>query len=174
MAPHPTPIPNAYWVKPGLFLAGEYPGSREAGENTRRLGAFIAAGFDTFIDLTNPGERPDYFPLLHAEARRLNRPASHQRISLPDFSVPSPQTMTAVLDVLDEALSRDHKIYLHCVGGIGRTGMAVGCYLVRHGRSGQEALDELARLYRRAGQSAFYPASPENGRQAAFIRDWQG
>jgi protein-tyrosine phosphatase len=82
--------------------------------------------------------------------------------------------MTAVLDVLDEALSQDHKIYLHCVGGIGRTGMAVGCYLVRHGRSGQEALDELARLYRSAGQSAFYAVSPENGRQVTFIRDWQG
>jgi hypothetical protein len=168
------PIPETYWVLADRFLAGGYPGSHDDVQTRRRLAAFLTAGFDTFVDLTNPGERPDYLPLLRAEAKRLNRPASHQRFAFPDFSVPSLQSMTAVLDALDEALSQDHKIYLHCVGGIGRTGMAVGCYLVRHGRSGQEALDELARLYRSAGQSAFYAVSPENGRQVTFIRDWQG
>jgi hypothetical protein len=60
------------------------------------------------------------------------------------------------------------------VGGIGRTGTTVGCYLVRHGRSGEQALEELARLYAGAAQSAFYPHSPEDPRQTAFVREWKG
>ena len=31
-------------------------------------------------------------------------------------------------------------MYLHCWGGVGRTGTVVGCWLVRHGRTGDEAL----------------------------------
>jgi hypothetical protein len=168
------PIPESYWVVPGKFLAGEYPASRDEAASRRRISAFLDAGFDTFLDLTHPGERPDYLPRLQEEAARLERKIAYHHFPFQDFNVPSSRTMAAVLDALDEALAHDHKVYLHCVGGIGRTGTAVGCYLVRHGQSGAQALDELARLYRSAAQSAFYPVSPENGRQVVFIRDWHG
>ena len=81
--------------------------------------------------------------------------------------------MTAVLDAIDKALAQGHKVYLHCVGGIGRTGTTVGCYLVRHGRSGEQALSELAERYRTAAQSARYSHSPENEDQVEYIRNWK-
>jgi len=167
------PIPGSYWVLAGRLLAGEYPASRDEASTRLILAAFLAAGFDTFLDLTNPDERPNYEPLLQAEAHRLARRVDYRRFAFPDFSVPDPLAMTDALDALDAALGRGAKVYLHCVGGIGRTGMTVGCYLVRHGRGGRQALEELSSMYRTSAQSAFSPLSPENGRQAAFVRDWR-
>ena len=63
------PVPDSYWVLPGRFLAGGYPGLRNNENQTRqRLTAFLKAGFDTFIDLTNENERPPYFSMLCEEA----------------------------------------------------------------------------------------------------------
>ncbi|WP_374108489.1 hypothetical protein [Nostoc sp. XA010] len=34
------------------------------------------------------------------------------------------------LPPIDRALNGQEKVYVHCWGGIGRTGIVVGCYLV--------------------------------------------
>ena len=46
------PLPNSYWVLPGRFLAGEYPGSGARRLVAERLGELLAAGVDQVIDLT--------------------------------------------------------------------------------------------------------------------------
>jgi len=168
-----VPIPASYWVIRGKFLAGEYPGSRDETEAHERIGALIGTGLDTFIDLTYEGERPPYLPLLTEAARSGERKVHYQRFPFPDFGIPAQAAMHAALDALDTALDQGGRVYLHCVGGIGRTGMTVGCFLVRHGRSGPQALSKLASLYRNAAQSAVFPHSPENQRQIAFILDWK-
>ena len=168
------PIPESYWVLPGQFLAGEYPALPHDEFGTRRrLTAFFNAGFDTFIDLTCEGERPPYFSMLREEAGYAGCEIRHQRFSLPDFHVPSHETMVATLDALDAALSEGHKVYLHCVGGVGRTGTTVGCYLVRHGMKPAEALLRLSELYATAAQSDFYHHSPESDEQVKFILNWE-
>ena len=52
--------------------------------------------------------------------------------------------LVQILDDLDQALADGHRVYLHCFGGIGRTGTVVGCYLVRHGMTGNEVLEQIA------------------------------
>jgi hypothetical protein len=76
-------------------------------------------------------------------AQWLDGRAEYRRCTIVDFGVPSPQEMTAILDVLDAALAAGRVVYLHCWGGVGRTGTVVGCYLVRHGMRGEEALAAL-------------------------------
>ena len=168
------PIPESYWVLPGRFLAGEYPGLRydELGAR-RRLAAFLDAGFDTFIDLTSAGERPPYLPLLQEQARAYERPITHLRFSFPDFGVPVPETMLATLDAIDAALAEGRTVYLHCVGGIGRTGTTVGCWFIRHGMQPSDALLRLNELYQTAEQSFLSPHSPESDEQARFILNWK-
>ncbi|MDP2994346.1 MAG: hypothetical protein Q8N46_04400, partial [Anaerolineales bacterium] len=142
------PIPESYWVLPGQFLAGGYPAlSNDELGTRRRLTAFLNAGVDTFIDLTCEGERPPYFSMLSEEAGYDGLEVRHRRFSFPDFHVPSHETMVATLDAIDTALAEGRKVYLHCVGGIGRTGTTVGCYLVRHGMKPTEALHHLRELY---------------------------
>src|SRR5512137_1960512 len=134
------PIPESYWVIPGRFLAGEYPGSWDQERTTQRMDRFLDAGFNTFIDLTAEGELLPYGPILAERAACYNLSASHQRFSIGDFGIPSVDQMKMTLDTLDMALQESRKVYVHCWGGVGRTGTTVGCYLVRHGKTGAEAL----------------------------------
>ena len=62
--------------------------------------------------------------------------------------------MNAVLDMLDTALQAGQAVYLHCWAGIGRTGTVVGCYLVRHGLTGEQALARLVTLRAGLGDAA--------------------
>ena len=40
------PMPNSYWVDPGRFAAGEYPGALDAGEAEGKVTALLEAGID--------------------------------------------------------------------------------------------------------------------------------
>jgi protein-tyrosine phosphatase len=62
-------------------------------------------------------------------------------------------------------------VYVHCFGGIGRTGTVVGCYLVRHGADAETALAEIAR--RRQGTPDGYRRSPETNEQRQFVLTWR-
>ena len=50
------PLANSYWVIPGRFLAGEYPGAMEEPEAQVKINRLLDAGISCFIDLTEPGE----------------------------------------------------------------------------------------------------------------------
>ncbi len=168
------PFPESYWVFPGRFLAGEYPIRSLTGDQARlRLDALLQAQIDTFVDLTQPGEMPPYLSLLQEEARAYERQVNYQRFPILDLGLPARAKMIATLNSLDDALSNRHKIYLHCWGGIGRTGTTVGCYLVRHGKSGQQALDQIAEWWQDVPKRLFYPRSPQTDAQVRFILDWK-
>ena len=167
------PIPESYWVLPGRFLAGGYPISSPVEAVARQtLAAFLDSGFNTFIDLTRVGELPAYLPFLQEEAARSGILVTYERINIQDRGLPSHEQMEVLLDILDRALDSGQAVYLHCWGGIGRTGVTVGCWLVRHGLTGGQALTRLNELYRTSGQSRIFPKSPETDAQVKFILDW--
>ena len=166
------PIPESYWVEPGRLLAGEYPGRFEEEQTRKLLDALIEAGLDVFIDLTRPNEIRPYSQTLFDEAKMYNVEVRYQRFPISDFGLPAPEQMKSILDMLDKNLQAGHKIYLHCWGGIGRTGTAVGCYLVRHGKSGEEALNQLAKWWKTVPKSYHHSHSPETQEQVDFIRNW--
>lgn len=167
------PIPDSYWVVPGQFLAGEYAGSRDEELTRQRLTRFLDAGFDTFFDLTQAGELVPYEPILYDEALYyFDRTVTYRRFPIRDYSLPTKEQMKDILDFLDTALAAGRKVYLHCWGGVGRTGTTVGCYLVRHGLKGEEALRRLNELYQSAGQNHLFPHSPETEEQRGFVLHW--
>jgi predicted protein tyrosine phosphatase len=166
------PISESYWVEPGRLLAGEYPG-RYTSESTRqRIDALLEAGFDTFIDLTRPNETVPYFRTLLDESKVYDVRVERHNFPIGDFGLPTPEVMTSILDTIDTALKNGKKIYLHCWGGIGRTGTTVGCYLVRRGRSGEEALRQLAEWWQTVPKSHIHLHSPETFEQVQFVRNW--
>lgn len=167
------PIPESYWVIPGRLLAGEYPGHLFARELTRkRLDAFLEADFNLLINLTRENEAEDYAAILQEQAAYYQKSVECLRFPIGDFGLPSRLEMTQILDEIDKALENDRRVYLHCYGGIGRTGTTVGCFLVRHGLTGEQALQQLAEWWREVPKSARFPHSPETNEQFKFIRQW--
>lgn len=148
-------FPGSYAVGP-RFLAGRHPERSE-------VEALVAAGTTYFLDLTETGEREPYVP-------DLPQGVTGRRMPIPDFSIPDVRGMRQILDELDAALQAGHRVYLHCFGGLGRTGTVVGCYLVRHGLAGDAALARIRQLRTEAGCS---PESPETEAQRAMVRTWQ-
>lgn len=165
------PIANSYWVQLGHLLAGEYPGALRAEDARAKLRALLNSGVTYVVNLTEEHELQPYTDLIEEEARALGRPIVLRRESIPDFSVPTIATMRRTLDAIDHALAAGHCVYVHCWGGLGRTGTVIGCYLVRHGLSGEAALAQIAQW--RAGTPKADRISPETDEQRNFVLKWR-
>lgn len=162
------PDPNTYWVVEGRFLAGEYPRARDPAEARRRVDAFLAAGITTFIDLTEAHEPlAPYQPLLPATG------VAYHRFAVQDAGVPaSARQMADILATVDAALAARASVYVHCWGGIGRTGTVVACWLQDQGHSPDSALKELAARWQTVAKVHRQPRSPETDGQVAWVKRW--
>ena len=167
------PLPNSYWVIRGRFAAGEYPGAKDPIEAARKLRTLLRAGIDHFIDLTEPGELVPYAKIVEKEARCFGPAVGYERRPIVDQCVPrSPEQMTRILDAIDAAMGDGKTVYLHCWGGVGRTGTVVGCWLVRHGRTGEAALRQIAEWWQTVEKVCRQPISPETSEQHEYVRNW--
>ena len=168
------PIPNSYWVVPGRFAAGEYPGHWNPCETDTRLSQMLDAGIDHFVDLTQSRDRlSPYAPAALRQAENRGLSVEHESHPIRDLGVPrSPQEMTATLDAIDDAMENGKTIYVHCWGGVGRTGTVVGCWLVRHGHTGEAALRQVSEWFRRMPKARPHSRSPETSEQRAYVHDW--
>ena len=171
------PIPNSYWATP-LLLACEYPWTPK-NPYKPKLDALLKAGVRTFIDLTECGELSPYAPLLCGRAALLEIDTStiqYHRFPIRDRSLPeSVEYMYQVLDVLRENEKQGRISAVHCRGGIGRTGMVIGCWLVESGivNNGEDALNVIAREWQTVEKCTRFPHSPETGPQFEFVRNFQ-
>lgn len=160
------PFHGAYWVEPETLLAGPYPVVLSPAATDERLRALLAVGIDTVLDLTEAQELPAYAVEIKRLAAQLQRRFYYARLPIRDMTVPTPEHLLHILNTLDSAIADERRVYLHCWGGIGRTGTVVGAWLVRHGLTGDEALDRIITL--REGQLD----SPQTPEQVRMVRTW--
>ncbi len=165
------PFPESYWVIPGKFLAGEYPYSKSEEEGRKKLGQLLQSGIRAFVDLTMPGDEIPYSNELIKLSDKMGIHVEHRHFAIPDMDVPEITTMKAILNWIEEQIVKGNPIYLHCYGGIGRTGTVVGCYLVRQGVQGQEALERIS--YLRRDTSSWWYVVPETWLQKDYILKWK-
>jgi ADP-ribosyl-[dinitrogen reductase] hydrolase len=165
------PIPNSYWVIPGCFLAGEYPRTLQPESSIKKLRALVDSGVTAFVDLTT--EADGLLPYGELLAKVSGGRAEHHSFPIPDVDIPVSDDMThVVLDLIDIKLARGEGVYVHCWGGVGRTGTIVGCWLARHGHHGDTALTRLAELWTSCPKSQRQD-SPGTEAQRRYIREWQ-
>lgn len=107
------------------LAAGQYPGALEPADAMTRVARFEQAGVDLFVDLTAPDFLEPYANLLTAA----------------DMNIATPAEMTVTLDIIETALAAGDTVYVHCWLGIGRRRTVAGCWLVRHGRTPDAAID---------------------------------
>lgn len=168
----PPPLPNCYWLPGARILAGEYPGASDAREAARKLRLLQAAGVDTFIDLTEAEELEPYESLAGTLVHPERGAPAYFRLPVRDLDVPSPAQMHRILELVESEQARGRTVYVHCLGGVGRTGTVVGCYLVRRGLSGREALRQIAELWKGMEKRHRALRSPETDAQRAFVLGW--
>lgn len=172
-----TPIRNSYRVHDELnIFAGEYPGDKDANMCKIKVqDNHCWSKIRHFLDLTCEGELAPY-------AHFLKNNKCHRRFPIPDCGVPN--TTADVARLCQEIIYlgqhgewRYDSIYIHCWGGVGRTGTIVAClyaYLMRDkGLSSEEiysrSMQQLQEAFSRCPKSKFRK-SPENNMQREFVR----
>ena len=160
---------RCYWVVENRFLAGNYPYNPGIDEPEEFLEALLANGVNAFVDLTEEDELPHYQGIL---TRLTHKETRYHRFEIPDFSIPAPGGMRQIVNCINELLDAGNCVYLHCRGGIGRTGTVVGCWLRSQGMSGAQALQEISRLFS-ASNAARFTRSPETDEQRQLVLSYE-
>jgi ADP-ribosyl-[dinitrogen reductase] hydrolase len=172
-----TPFIRSYWVIPGELLAGTYPGDKDPAEAAKKLRGLLDCGIRHVVNLMEKDEVDHSGRLFVPYGELLVRLGADRgvhvfttRRSIRDMQVPTVEAMNAILDEIDRSLETGRPVYVHCWGGRGRTGTVVGCYLVRQGMKGDEALKRIKEL--RKGTPDGDMPSPETKSQRELVVGW--
>ncbi len=167
------PFERSYWVIPNRLLAGEIPASRDEDESKTKLSSLMNANVNVIINLMEEDERNYRDELFFDYSNYLNpEKVVMHRLSITDLSIPNQSHMIRILDIIDEALNNNKVVYVHCWGGVGRTGTVVGCYLMRHALANNANVIETIEYLKRTTSIA-ERESPETEEQQQFLRNWK-
>jgi len=108
LLPISVPFPRCYWVVPGKFMAGCYPGSEDVQEAERKLRGLLEHRIRHVINLMEPNEfnrdmRPfvPYEGSMKSIANSMGLEVTFERIPVRDGWVPSHGEMVRILDCID-------------------------------------------------------------------------
>lgn len=174
-----TPFDRSYWVIDEKFLAGCYPGDYDLKMTEKKLTYLLRYGIRHIINLMEEDEEIHrckngviYSDILPIISLKLKVNVTISRHPIPDYGITNQANIKKILDEIDENIALGKRVYVHCWGGIGRTGMIVGCYLIRHGYANSEdVLDKIKVL--RSGLSNDFIESPESQAQKNIVKSWQ-
>lgn len=102
------------------------------------------SGFDTVISLLSKDEY-DYYGVPDLISEYKNHGINCFELNIIDQGAPSRDDMKEVTGFINKKLISGSKVLIHCVGGLGRSGMVAACYLKEFKRVESEASIKLIR-----------------------------
>ena len=167
--------PQHYTIEEGKLYGGEYPGAKQPVAAEARLRSLIALGVRTFIDLTAPNDgMAPYEGLLEELANVTRTPLRRISLPVPDMGIPTEATMREIVSAIRSSIEEAPAVYVHCWGGIGRTGTVIGCWFRECGLDGDSGLARVQRLYSsQMPKVAIFPVSPQTAQQSSYVRHWE-
>src|SRR5206468_1036045 len=135
-------------------------------ETADRIAALVTARIDLVVSLVERAE-------LFADRKEIARYDDLWELAyfpVRDGEAPSRELMKEILDTIEGATSKGQRVYLHCVGGRGRSGCVAGCLFARRRlATGLTALNLLSKI--RYEHGLFSPA-PETDAQRLLVANW--
>jgi protein-tyrosine phosphatase len=164
------PTSENYWVIKNILMAGSYP-LQNTKSNNRIRASVLKQKFDVFINLMQEDEKDhdgDYFKDYKSF---INYDATIIRMPIKDMDIPTPFQTMKLIKTIDRFINDNKKIYLHCWGGLGRTGTIVGCYLIEKKLANKSnVFSKINELKANSSLAKFN--SPQTEEQKAFIINW--
>jgi len=136
----------ANWLIPGRVMCGPYPGldgvnfpdEDAAAEHLKKL---LQDGIDTFVCLQEEilqleqAQPHPYFPTYKNYSKTLREKLQANNIAFLHFPIkdqccPEKKVFVDHMALLCDAYMKGRKIYIHCAGGHGRTGLYASCLLL--------------------------------------------
>ena len=152
------------WLAPALPNLGItlMPGRRDYERDLATdLATLKSGGVTHLLSLATPDELAAHGVESLATAAGAAGLA-HRQEALLDQRATTPELMNDIARWLDAALEQNGKVAVHCVAGLGRSGMVAASYLTRKGMSADAAI-QLVRERRS-------PRAVETAAQEAFVR----
>lgn len=169
---------RCYSVIPGHLFAGEIPSSINDQEFHLKIQCLKDLGITHIINLTESNEQNfkgiplrNYVEFAEKQFQSSGFPITCLRFPIKDLDIPTITHMRTILKAINEALREGGKVYVHCWGGVGRTGTVIGCFLIENGiLLNQTAIPYLSFLKRNTNIRE--RRSPETMEQINFILNW--
>lgn len=166
------PFERSYWVLPNRFIVGEIPASIKEDETIAKLNGLIQVNVNVVINLMEEDEKNYENKSFYDYAPYLNKHnVETHRIPIKDLSIPTIETMKKILSIVQDSIRQKKVVYLHCWGGVGRTGTAVGCFLLNNSLASKENVLETINYLKRT-TSIDKRQSPETEEQRKFLMEW--
>jgi hypothetical protein len=151
----PTGIVNFGWVDQGRVARGEQPREDWGG-----YGELREAGVTCLLCLREATERENLvagrpFPTYRVEeeeeqCRALGMRLRH--VPFQDRAIPPVAGLVAALEAIEQEVAAGQVVYIHCMAGIGRTGLVAAFWRLAQGASGNEVADEFIAYWREFGE----------------------
>ncbi len=170
---------RCYPVIPGMLYAGEIPSSVMDEMLHLKLNELARLGVTKIINLTEEGEKNfkgiplrDYDQYLRDLKNQNGKSMEMIRLSIPDLDIPSVEHMRDIQSTIRNFVNNGETVYVHCWGGIGRTGTVIGCFLIENGiLTTKNVLPYIEFLKRNT--EIHDRKSPETDDQCNFIYSWE-
>lgn len=141
------------------------PGRRDWKRNINDdVKVIVSENVKNVISLITQDEMQLYgVPDLLNEYKQKNLTSKH--LSITDQGIPTKEEVKLLTAFMEKCLSNREKVLVHCVGGLGRTGLLIACYLKEYKKlSSDEAID----LVRRSRS----PRAIESVSQEEFVKNY--
>jgi protein-tyrosine phosphatase len=113
----------------------------------------------------------DYIPEIIELSKKRNQEINITRFPIKDLQIPSIEYMKDILYYLKKCSDENKKVYIHCWGGVGRTGSVVGCFLQDNGYATSKNVIQMIAYLKRT-TSIVNRDSPETKEQQDFVLNW--
>ena len=157
--------PACFRVEPGIW-AGSHIGAGVTDQTEAHIGWLALEEIGYIIDLSSP---EDQLPSYHALLTKIAPQIQYRNYPIRDGIVPSPALMVAILDRIAWCRTNNIALYIHCWGGVGRTGTVIACWFMRGGLSARAAIGLLNERRKVAGLRR---QSPDFHAQIDFVEQW--